>query len=308
MANSLLTTVLPALGIKCTFIFGQDKYDWTESHVWMGQPTFAGAAAAALQLGQARVALLGKGGFLNAIRLTDFPGNRLSYDVPLGGYGAALSPNWPADPSGLLYSGARAYQALLLRVTSSAGLRTSIYVGGCPAALAHASAFNTTGINWAATPNFGNRFLAFKSALGNGLWGFASRTGTVYQAGSAPVTSVSAPGTVGITVPVQIPPPASGPRRIIVTGYRRINTRLPPLNGSWTIALELPPTPPAVTGWTYFLFGSGNVPVNNYLSNGQIGQLTPVVVAYDSITPREFTSRKRGASIGAPRGRSRTRS
>lgn len=290
-------------GVKCTFQFSNDKYSWSEAHYWItGQtPTFQAAIAPAEQLGVYRIPLLGNGAQLNRIRLSLFPANRQVYDILYPG--AQGAPVWPADPTGLVYSSSRSFTALLARLQDVGGSWANVFAAGVPASLAHSVAGDTTGLQWGSCPGFSTRWGQFVNFLTNGNWGWLSRRDTTFAQAQALVTNAAFPSMIGVQTAAAIPQVGVG-SQVLVKGFRRLNTRLQPLGGVWTVGGVLAPVAPAVN-WTYFLLNSGNVSTTNYKGMGQIGLLYQDFHIYASVWSIDITERKRGGSIGRPRGRSR---
>jgi hypothetical protein len=286
-------------------VFRQDKYAWTESHYWLtsGSPALANAIAPAQQLASYRVPCLGNGCSLTRIRLSSYPANRETVDIDYSG--AVSGPTWPADPTGLLYSASRSFTALLGTFTGQGTGQSNYYLGGIPVSLGYTVPGDTTGVQWGSCPGFSSRAAALNSFLTDGAWGWLTRGTTVTYTVQGVVTNAAVPGMIGLIWNPAAPLPAVG-SVVVVKGFRRINTRLPPLGGVWKVGQVLAGQP-AAGQTSVFLFNSGAVPPANYLSLGSAGVFNPSFNTYTFLQWVEIVSRKRGGSIGAPRGRSRIR-
>jgi hypothetical protein len=298
-------------GIKVTMMFSSEKYSWTEAHYYITTSQTAPAAAVgpAQQLAQMRAPLLGLNASLDRIRLSSYPANRIALD--LEDFFLATKGNWPADPGQNTYSAALANVALVLRISSLEGFSTQVYLAGIPMSVVRETTINQDGWQFSSSGDFGTRLQAFAGYLTGGLWGWLTQQRTPYVQVQGLVTNAAFPGMVGVVTagplgtllnPQNIPVNT----QVRMRNWRRLCVRQPRLSGVWFLGGILTPVAPS-TLWTYFLFNSGQVPLTNYKSYGQIGLLTPGFATYQAATASIGTTRKRGATSNRPRGRARSR-
>jgi hypothetical protein len=292
-------------GAKVTMFFVQDKYSWTEDHYYVSASgiNLNSLVLPATSLAAVRSQLLGFDAALERIRLSQFPANQQVQDVL---FPAALTGNWAVTAGNLaLWSAARAYNALLTRLSSSGGYHRNYYLAGCPEGIFHSRLGDDTGLDFSVIPEFLTRFYALVTQLTTGSWGWLTRTQSVLVQAGGLVTNAAFPGMLGIQVPAALPGVVQG-TPLQVSGWRRVSIKAsPPLTGVYKCGGVLAPVAPS-TMWTYFLFNTSLIPPTNFFTLGKIGVYTPAFATYNQAQPAEATSRKRGATALRPRGRSRT--
>lgn len=293
---------------KVVLMFTLDKYSWSEDHYYLlGSSSGQGLQAAvqpAQQLAGTRAQLLGYDAQIERIRISGVPANQQVFDVEFPGN---LVPTWELPASTPAYTASRAYNALLIRFQSLTGYHRNYYLGGAPAGLFHSRAGDDTGLDFSQVPSFLLRTIAFTSFLQqNAAWGWLSRTSSPLVPALGPlVTNAAFPGMIGIQSPL-LPGVAVG-SQIQVAGWRRLSIKAgPPLTGIYKCGGVLAPVAPSTT-YTYFLFNTQYVQPSNFFTIGKVGPFVGAFQAYATSQPVEATSRKRGATLLRPRGRSRTR-
>jgi len=296
--------------LKLTANLLQDRYSWTESHyllnfsalppVGIVGPTPLDAVVGSYST--LRTATLGNYAVVDSIRVSEVPANRLVAD-----YFTTYSvspPVWPADPTGDVYSSDRAYSAVLVRMLGSIGNK-NWFLAGVPDSTIQTGPLNRRGISLGGSPGWLARFTAFMSFLTSGnAFGFRSRTADGQIQAQGLVTNAAFPAMIGVVTAVTLG--LNVGQSVLVKGWRRNNARLGPLTGGYVIGGVLPPTTPA-TNWTYFLLNTAAVNPTNFLGLGTIGPLSFQFIPYEGFEPIKAVSHKRGASYGAPRGRSSRR-
>lgn len=299
------------LAVKVTLEMVSGKYSWTEAHYYLANSSATQVAfQPALNLAQARGGCLGTGAQIERVRLSSYPANRLTQDLD-GQYIQGI-PQWPAGPAqGPGYQAGIAGECILGRLQSVLGNGRNYFLAGIPAVSVRQMQTNQDGIDWSQPAGFSTRLQTLASVLCTGQWGWLTTTTSVFQPCQAPITSVAFPGMVGLVVknpigtltdPQNIPPNT----QLQATGWSRICVKQPRLNGRWFLGGILPP-PAGGSGWTYFLYGSGSVPLGNYKKNGSLGQIVLSFSTYTTLTFMSATTRKRGATSTRPRGRSSLR-
>lgn len=302
--------------LKVTLEMACEGQTWTESHYYLPQAVLPFNDPALTDLTNARAALLGNNAFLTGVRVSLVPANRVVTDYFVQTQG--LAGTWPPDPTGLIYSASIPNAALLIKMNGGGMTPTpqkSLYLAGPPAATIATGVSGILDINPIA---------AFLIALGKYMfqltgsasqlfsttgpsqvrWGYRTRSSqnTVVAVGP-PVTNAGFPGMVGIQVFSTLPGVVVG-GQVWLSGWRRLNPRIPGLAGAWTVAGILPPTAPNQTPTTYFLANSGNVSPTNFKGIGSIAPLsfnyTPYGLGY---LVEKAVTRKRGESVGLRRGR-----
>lgn len=300
-------------GIKVLLQFTSQQYSWSEAYWWLttSTPLLNQAQAPAIQLATLRVPLLGNGASLMRMRLSTQPANRQVIDLLPPSFPTA--PNWPqftfsgTNIGELQYAAARPFEALLLLCQAADGSTKNLYLAGIPAGLARQESADNLGIQWTDSPEFLNRLNAFIAYLSNSNWGWLTQRDEVFQAVNAIVTNAAFPGTVGVQLTSQVAFSDPLHPKLRIKGFRRLNTRLQNIDGVWTVSGVLPPTAPATSPWTYFLLNSASVGVGNYANQGVAAPYQATFRIISSVQPVKTVSRKRGGSLGLPRGKLRTR-
>ena len=135
-------------------------------------------------------------------------------------------------------------------------------------------------------------------------FGFRSRISSGQLQSQGLVTNATYPGMIGVVTAVTLS--LNVGQSVLLKGWRRNNTRLGGLSGGFVIGGVLPPVAPA-TNWTYFLLNTATVSPTNFLGLGTIGPLAFQFLPYEGFEPIKAVAHKRGASYGAPRGKSSRR-
>lgn len=300
--------------LKFTMAFRVGKYAWSEAHYWNGgsQPNSAQAIAAASALASARVPVLGASAQLFKVRISEYPANRLVWDLsppflpsfnpsfigigPISGQGGGN-----AEVAGL---------ALFIDIIGIGATSTRMYLAGCPAAIFAEPGITGDGYDFSNAPAFQsalNAYLTYLTSQSAGL-GWVTRVGVTFTpASQGLVTNAAYPGDVGIVVQSNALGSLAPGTKIVVNGWRRLSTRSPGLTGVYkTDGQTLVQTGPPQT-WTYFLQNTNLVQPSNFFSKGGIALFVPSFSPYQGTTIGGATTRKRGASFGRPRGRSSIR-
>lgn len=305
--------------LRVTMFFRSGKYTWTESHLnltYSVLPTPSGGAnnlqppTYILDLAKFRVACLGVNAALFKVRLSLIPSTRLVLDYYAGYANLATTGTWPSTLDGLnpAYNAAPAGFGVVTYLAAAGGGKTLVYLAGCPIGAFGEDGIAGTGLTLNVCTNLLANLTAYIVYLcGGGQWGWDSRQGGVFSpAVGPPVATVGPPAGVGVVVGVPLSPAPVPGQLLLVRGWRRISTASPSLTGIYKLAAPPLATagPPATT--TYFLAPTSQVQPNNFSSRyGAIALYQPAYKAYAFGGSYEATTRKRGASAGAPRGRLR---
>jgi hypothetical protein len=302
---------------KVTFNILVLRASWTEIHYLGSKATFSAALTAAQQYCNLRAALLGNGASIQGARVSTVPASGTVDDVDPNS--VATTGTWPSDPTNLVYASclpnACALVSLLSTMTNS-----NYYMAGLPSSFINTEAPKGKSINVAEPPGFNIMLNAFLRYLCNNgplpggsitypsdNWGTLTRRATTLLPVSAPLTTNGAvPAMIGVITSAPISPDAVAGSKVLLKGWRRINTASPGLSGVWTLGAN-----PIVAGgtYTYFLYGSGFVSTTNFKALGKIGYLSPglTFTPYYNYAVEKGITKKRGGSYGAPRGRSSRR-
>jgi hypothetical protein len=308
--------------LKIDLLMSLNGQTFSESHYLIGADQLPIPSYLITPLAAARAQCLGAGGQITGIRCSTVPASRITQDFFFDEL--VYAPSWPPDLIGGTYDATIPNDAILLRLsaaTFTSAPDKSLYLaappsvairtrGGNPRDLGSNANFNTALGRYMYLLT-GNNVPNTLNAVSPTPWAYRVRDQTAEFQGLAPVTNAGFPGMIGVPTYSQLPNVgfAQGDtHEIYITGYRRINPRIPGLSGAWTVGGITAPVPPATFPWTYYLMNSGNVSPSNFSS---IGQVAPLKFLYPNYGPfwsvDKAVTRKRGESIGARRGRSRTR-
>lgn len=115
--------------LKVTLIFSAFNYSWAEAHYDLSDTSFSAAVPAAAQLAKFRQDLLGKYASLDTVRLSHYPSNRLTYDIPRSSWPGAGTIQ--SSTGGEETSTDSPFSALLMSMNTSTAHR-SLYLAGAP--------------------------------------------------------------------------------------------------------------------------------------------------------------------------------
>lgn len=292
--------------LKLVIGFQQGRASPTESHYFVSAATFSTAIPQAVALLNLRAALLGGAAYITSAVIHDIANPR---DVQL------LDPSlytfqgpYPVEteqPTAALENSDQPNSAVLVRINTNA-LPKNLYLSLIPDDIIGTRFSNPPNVDFSANPAWIAAFTAWwggpnpsSASLCGGRWGNLQKTPTNKQVAvpivpAAPWAAYAALQLGGALAGV------TG-SKILVKGFRRINPRLPGLSGVYKILQVL-------SGNTYVLANTQAAQVANVQPEpGQAYDLAYTVTPYISATIVKGTTRKRGGSYGAPRGRSRTR-
>lgn len=289
--------------VKVTIFMSFGNYSWSESHYLIGASTFQSAIIPAAALASLRFACLGTYSTIIGTRLSSVPANRQVLDL--------TSNSWPAElttaPSGGFdQQDEPIFTSLLLNFENTVANK-NLYLAGIPDDVVNTTPGHTG--SYFPTRSFSIALGAYAGTLvGIGSqgasWGFRSRmpqpsqtvlnVGT--QAGFGNNMGLETAGNPGI---------AAG-NEAYTLGFKTINPRVPNLSGAYRVLGVIPPGS-GQPNWITVLNDTGNVEPSNFLTFGSIQPLMFQYLPYQNYHVVRVTHRKRGASYGAPRGRSRAR-
>lgn len=283
--------------ILVTFEFSAGRQAWTESHYSIGTSNIDDTAIKADLLALARAALLGKYATLDVVRLSerDPIGRTATYDLS-----GPATGTWPVTTVKGKWSTDVPNVALLLKL-QGASRPKQLYLAGIPDVVVAVDPTDVLAYN--PDPSFTPAVTFYLNAL-KAQWGYRHRNNGVPGQIGAIVTNVGFPGMVGVTASFDIGSTLGN--LVQVRGCRRLNLRSPSINGIWQVAGVIIATgPPPV--YTTFLRASGGVDPSNFTKLGTVALQGFQIVPYGDGEVAKVVTRKRGGSIGLPRGRSRTR-
>lgn len=293
--------------IKVTFIFNNGRASPTESHYSSAGTTFASVGPQAAQLATLRASLLGYGATLNQVRLSDSANPRDVILLDASTFNGKGPYNAPATvPGAAQVDVDQANASVLARVLTSR-VPKNYYLSNVPDDIIGTGMLDGTNL----TPSFNPQWFSYwqtyagiagnppANALCSGRWGCLEKQPSNQQVCTAAVP-IGAYAPFASVITAQ-PLAAIVGGKILVKGFRSVNPRLRSLSGVYKVLAIL-------TGNQYVLAGTTAAEVANVQNlPGSAYDLTYSVATYTYATLVKGTSRRRGGSVGLPRGRSRTR-
>jgi len=289
-----------------------DNYTWTETYYGngaLGPDLIAGVQAVA----QARAQLFGEGAQVVRARIILLANPRVAYFVNLDGVNVTAQN---LSYLSLFPYADRPYSSIMVSFISSDNKVKRTYLSGVPDGLVGETPTVDRGIEIAILPTWLGRLVQFTTALNSAGLGWAWEAPPTPRIQIVAVGTQPAPGTeLSISTNTQLVFPSR--QKVIITGYRRVNTRAPGMNGGWYVDPASPGLQVgAVAPFVYYLVGT---PLNagqatNRSGVGFVAPLNPQLALFQdgSNVPTSYgvglaTHRKRGARALAPVGRSRSR-
>jgi hypothetical protein len=296
--------------VKVTYQFAAVGYRWSETHYLPGFNFTPGAlgpqqaaAAPAIALGSLRSALLGYGAALFNIRLSAVPANRIVADIPLPGgatgkwqsfENSSQNDDWTDFPD----------TAVMMQFMSAAGQKR-MWLAGIPDFVCQDSAAGQPfSYNGGGNPQWQTMMNAWIAGITNNGWGYRSLKTSVPVPVIGLVQGIGSPALAGLTTAAPIG--AAVGSEVLVRGFRRSNTRLPSLSGTYQVASVVNTGAPS-TAVTYYLADTGDVSLSNFPVIGTIAIPLATYPTYVSATPARIGRRKRGDPSDRVRGRSSVR-
>lgn len=283
--------------------FAAENYSWSESHYFLGGNDFVSAVLPAQTLVQNRKPLLGDYANLTACRLSYVPANRQIYDLNRGAILTA-GASFAMIPGG--NSSDQPFTSLMVNLQNQVANK-NLYLAGIPDGVIQVNPNFPSG--YEPGGDFDTQLSYYLGYLcgnngGAGTWGFRSRL----RNASIMINGLeSQPGynnNIGVSTAVNPGVPAGS--EAYITGFKRINPRVPSLAGAYTVVAVIPPGSGSANFVTV-LQETGNVDPDNFLALGVISPLIFQYLPYQNYRVVRATHRKRGGSYGLPRGRSRAR-
>lgn len=289
--------------VKVTLIFSAFRYSWAEAHYDISDTSFTAAIPSAAQLAKLRQDCLGKYASLDTVRLSHYPSNRLTFDVPRSA--------WPgmgqiqSSTGGEETSTDSPFSAILMSMNTSTAHR-SLYLAGAPDVDVQWTPSSPDG--YLPSGPFNANVIAYMQNL-IGVGSFAS-WGTRVDASNLGTQVTAVQNQIGFGNDVGVLT-AANPGLIVgkpakLFGFRTINPRLPNLSGSYDVLAVLPPGSGS-SSWTTILARTQGVEGTNFSVYGTIVEKAYQVEAYTDWSLVRVTHRKRGASYGRPLGKSSAR-
>jgi hypothetical protein len=289
--------------IKVTLFMGAEGYSWSESHYYLGTNDFGSTNGPAVSLAQLRNATLGQYANVLAARMSYVPANRQVFEVDLSQLFGS-SQLFTAIPGG--DNSDQPFTALMMNLQNLASNK-NLYLAGIPDGVVVINPNFPNGFEPGG--DFANELKGYMNFLtGQGVstpaWGFRSR---IKLPGTMVNAVASQPGyNNNIGVSTAVDPGIAAGSEANLTGFKRINTRVPSLAGAYEVIAVIPPGS-GNPNWITVLGETGNVQEDNFFKLGVIAPLTFQYLPYQSWHVVRVTHRKRGGSFGLPRGRSRAR-
>lgn len=268
------------------------------------------ATTAAVALANARVDLLGRGVFLEEVRLSATTVNRDSLQIPVGEVGNPLSARaTPADATLTAYGQADIGNVCcLVRMGLSSKKWRNMYIAGIPDALT-----NTTlkTVDLAALPLWSTKFTIWKNLIApaaGGQWGFfALYTGDDGpQYANKPIqgytTEGVAPNRIGIVMLTADTGWAVN-SKLHIRSTILLNKAYRSPVGTWSVGSKTTDAGAGTT--TYFLRGTEGINIDNIKEPGTANLVGKTYFNYTYATILGIATRKRGVGSSRARGRSR---
>lgn len=293
------------MSLKLTVFFGLDNYSWSEAIYLTTGVSPADGVPAAVKYLNARSGLLGTYVTILSARISTFPANRFVADVDPSLYYHSTNYSPPPDNDPTEFSSDRAYSSLLLRMTGAPYVKRT-YLAGIPDSVIGEGPSFVGGYAGDNSP-FTKALKSYFALLGSGAYGFRVRNKVGDVVSVPPLAPVGVqPTLIAVEAPAALPGVIAG-SDVYLSGWRRINTKFPGLNGSFRV-VQVNPSSVNLTV-SYVLGGTGNVLISNFFSPGKIGPLVYQIQTIDlgSVIPVKAVLHKRGGSYGLPHGRSSIR-
>lgn len=294
-----------AMKMIVQFLLGRQT--WGEAHYWGNGANPDGVAEqkAAVQLAKARAKLMGFNCFITGVKLVSPTQKRnvtlIRFNPPLD---STFTPEGPQENE--LSADIGNTSIMCVVKTANQGRQFRVYLAGCiDRAIQTDPDFPD---NIVPDPNLIGPFNAWQNFITAGAaWGTIVKTNPQSLPVLQVVTNAQFPGLVGVMLAsplaVGVNPLAIGDH-FQLRGFKRNNEAAPDLNGTWQIGATLAG---AGTVISYFLNSSQGIDPSNFWKIGVAQTILGVYDPYLSIDIEGARTRKRGESIEARRGRSRTR-
>jgi hypothetical protein len=294
------------MSIRVTFIMRWGRQAWSETHYDAGRSDLAGGISDAVIVAPKRAALLGFDAFLTAARVSDpnTPGlsELITFNPPLQGQKFTINVGFItsiiSDSVGL------ANDAVLVDAGGLIGARfhrSRPMLGAPPAGLIQ-SAAGVPSVRVDECPQWLTAFNAYAAELTNGSWGFGATNEGAANDVADVIGGNGAP--IGIVTSNAFSP---APQTIVhVRGLRVHPQTRVRLAGIWRVGSVV--AGPGAGQNTVLLANSSTWPAGSlYHTPGTIQTASFAVAIYTRFLVGIGMTRKRGGTIGLPRGRSRTR-
>jgi hypothetical protein len=301
---------MPPTGTRVTLKMQCDTYGISETHVMLTSTNFDTVTLAATALMKARMALSGFPTVPNSIRMSKIGSPRV-YRVIGASDLAGLAPietNLKTSDGNLSSNDSdQPRSCLLLSASNSDTLHKKIYLAGIPdVIIGEPNPGGKITLNAWWLPLY-NKYknLLIGTATAPTVWGFVARTlTTVVNYGQYPVVAVSQQaGTnlFGVAV-AGTPALITTGSPIQLLGFKRSNNAYAPANGVWYVQ-SVVQNLPANGFTTYYLLNSTQVNPAILTKLGTIQLVDYTSYAYNNLSIGQDTTRKRGGSFLASRGR-----
>jgi hypothetical protein len=298
-------------GQSVTMLFSDVNQTWSETHWSVTSPGFAALSPLATSLANLRVSLLGYGARLLAVRMSDLgnprnvqyvTGNNLNLTNPLYGTGG------PTSIAGAAQSDAAIANTAVQLLLRTSGPNKRLYLAGNPQDATGTDPTSQRGIEggWNAAwykaiiqyINVGGVATGAYGLCGGG-WGCLAKLPTNPQSCVAVVPTGAYAGNAAVSTTNPLVSVVG--QKILVKGFRSVNSKLKGLSGVYTIlAIQ--------SGNVYVLSKTSALQVANVQSlPGTAFDLKYQVCPYTFGTFSKAGSRKRGARVFAPAGRFKIR-
>jgi hypothetical protein len=302
--------------LKVTLEMLQGRSSWTESHYYLSGSTIPAATPDFIALANARAACLGSGAYLTAIRLSEVPANRIVEDIGVAAPG--LTGTWPTPDKKQQYAATLPNVALLMRLQSGqsgAGSSKSIYLA-CPPTINIGTGLGNT-LNVVIDGSFDTPLGSYMKLLTGSAktdgsdasapqtkWGYRSRANGNPSRVTALAFDANTPPNLLVTTLVPVPGITAG-NMVWLSGFRRTARSGDALGGAYFVNKVTVPVSPATSPYVYSITQADDINPAGFSVLGTIQQLEYVYPPYGlGYSVVKAVTRKRGGSLGAPRGRS----
>lgn len=295
------------MAVKVTLLLKWGRQAWSESHYWLGGNVPDKAEGPANVLAFRRSKLLAQDAYVYAARISDLvnPGHAdlVTYDPPY--QGQAFNINFGFVSSVPVPGAGLANEAAL--IDAGGDFADSFYHSRpALAAIPYGLVQSVNGVpfvNVAACPAWLSAFNSYSSLLLDTTWGFNIKTeGTKYS-----VLSIGGGNGIQVSLTTSVLFSPQPQDLIHVRGFRSHPTTRQRLAGLWRVD-HVSVHAPIDGKADVFLYGSDTLPAASaFKLPGTVQSTGGLVIPYTRYNVDTGSTRKRGGSIGLPRGRSRTR-
>jgi len=295
------------MAMKVVLFYGTAEagkpFSTTETHYYLPDgDDFTACQARADTLASARNQMMGTGVKFFGIRMSLEGEARTARFVPSGQMTKAGVPIGSGNTGSKFGAADQPNACILLRASHDNKRQKNIYLTGVPDELIQT---NPVGPNLNKVVGWEAKFNNYKKILKeDNIWGFKGRKLNPTKTNVVDyVQQDNGAGLLGVVTTVDV---AAVGDKVQLRNVKLINPSLPKVNGQYYVTSK--DTDVGAGTFTYFLRNSADLIANNIADPGTIEKVEFDYFAYDCVRIMGQTSRKRGVSALAPRGKSSRRS